>query len=67
MSIVKIIELIGVSENSWQEAAENAVKEAFKTVRKITGVDVKGWTAEVENGKIVNYKADVKIAFMVER
>jgi len=67
MAIVKIIELIGISDKSWQEAAENAISEAGKTVRNITGINVIGWTAEIKNGKIINYKANVKIAFMVER
>lgn len=67
MSVVKIIELIGVSKNNWPEAAENALKEAHKTIRNITGIDVIGWTAEVEDGQITNYKANVKVAFIVER
>ena len=66
MSVVKIIELIGSSPNSWEEAAGNAVKEAAKTIRKVTGVDVKSFTAKVKNGDIVEYRAVVKIAFVVE-
>lgn len=64
---IKIIEVIGVSENSMEDAVENAVEEAAKTVRKIQGVDVLGMTAKVEDGKIVSWSADVKIAFEVER
>lgn len=67
MTILKIIELVGSSNKSWQEAAENAVKEASKTVRNIIGVDVVGWTANVEKNKIISYKTDVKIAFVAER
>ncbi|HJX24493.1 MAG TPA: dodecin family protein [Candidatus Bathyarchaeia archaeon] len=67
MTILKIIELVGSSNKSWQEAAENAVKEASKTVRNIVGVDVVGWTANVEKNKIISYKTDVKIAFVAER
>jgi len=67
MTVVKIVELIGSSPNSWEEAAGNAVKEAAKTVRNIKGVDVKRCTAKVEKNKIVEYRAVFKIAFVVER
>jgi flavin-binding protein dodecin len=63
---VKIVEVVGESCNSWQEAVENAVIDASKTVRNITGVEVLNNTANVQNGKIVEYKADVAIAFKVE-
>ena len=67
IAVVKIVELIGNSPNSWEEAAGNAVKEAAKTVRNIKGVHVKRCTAKVENNKIVEYRTVVKIAFIVER
>jgi flavin-binding protein dodecin len=67
MTIVKIIELIGSSPNSWSEAAQNAVTEAAKTVKNIKGVHVRRCTAKVKDNKIVEYNADVKIAFIVER
>jgi flavin-binding protein dodecin len=67
MTVVKIIELIGSSPNSWSEAAQNALDEAAKTVKNIKGVHVKRCTARVKDNKIVEYNADVKIAFIVER
>ena len=67
MAVVKVIELIGSSPNSWEEAAGNAVKEAAKTIRNIKGVALKRCTAKVEKNKIVEYRAVVKIAFIVER
>ena len=67
MSVVKIVELIGSSPNSWEEAAGNTVKEAAKTIKYIKGVDVKHFTAKVKNNEIVEYRAVVKIAFVVER
>jgi len=67
MPVVKIIELIGSSPSSWKDAVENAVKEAAKTVKNIRGVHVKRCTAKVKDNKIVEYRADVKIAFIVER
>lgn len=67
MTVVKIVELIGSSPNSWEEATGNAVKEAAKTIKNIKGVDVKRCTAKVEKNKIVEYRAVVKLAFVVER
>jgi len=67
MTVVKIIELIGSSPNSWSEAAQNAVTEAAKTIKNIKGVHVKRCTAKVTNDKIVEYNVNVKIAFTVER
>jgi flavin-binding protein dodecin len=67
MTVVKIIELIGSSPISWSEAAQNAVTEAAKTVKNVKGVHVKRCTAKVKDNKIVEYKANVKIAFIVER
>ena len=66
MSVVKIIELVGTSDKSWQDAVENAVRRASRTVRNIRGVDVLGWTGRVEGGKIVEYRANVKVSFVVE-
>lgn len=67
MAAIKIIEVIGTSSDSMQGAVESAVAEATKTVRKISGIDVLGWTAKIENDKIITWSANVKIAFEVER
>ena len=67
MTIIKIIELIGSSPNSWSEAAQNAVTEAAKTIKNIKGVHVKRCTAKIQNNKIIEYNANVKISFVVER
>ncbi|MBN1331145.1 MAG: dodecin domain-containing protein [Candidatus Heimdallarchaeota archaeon] len=64
--VVKIIEVIGTSEKSWEDAAKNAVEEASKSIRGITGVDIVNQTASVKDGKIVKYKACCKLAFSVE-
>jgi flavin-binding protein dodecin len=67
MAIVKIIELIGSSPNNWEEAAKNALAEAALTIKNIKSIYVKSCKAKVENNKIVEYRAVVKIAFVVER
>lgn len=67
MTVVKVMELVGQSKQSWQDAAANAVDEASHTVRNITGVEIYNLTADVDEGKIIEYKANVKVAFAVER
>lgn len=66
MTVVKVIELVGNSKEGWQEAVEAAIKRAASTIRNIRGVDVVGWTGTIEGDKIVEYRANVKISFMVE-
>ena len=66
MTVVKVIELVGDSPNSWQEAVQNAVREASQTVRNISGVEVYNLTADVDGGEVREFKANVKIAFAVE-
>ncbi len=66
-SVVKVIELVGSSPNSFSDAVRNAVKTAARTLRNIKGVDVVSSSADVdENGDLVNYKVDVKVAFVIE-
>ena len=67
MAVVKIIELIGSSPNGWEEAAKNALAEAAKTIKNIKSIYVKRCNAKVENNKIVEYRAVVKIAFVVQK
>lgn len=66
LPVIKVIELVGTSRESWQDAVQKAVSEAAKTVRNITGVEVTNMTASVREGEIVEYKADVQVAFTVE-
>lgn len=65
--VVKVIELVGSSPNSFSDAVRNAVKTAATSLRHIKGVDVLNSSADVdENGDLVNYKVNVKIAFILE-
>ncbi|MEY4744735.1 MAG: hypothetical protein RL272_680 [Candidatus Parcubacteria bacterium] len=64
--VVKIIEILGVSPKSFEDAIAQGVSRASKTVKNITGVDVLGQTADVKNGKITEYRVDMKLAFVVE-
>jgi dodecin len=66
--IAKIIEIVGSSDKSWQDAAQAALNEAKKTIHEITGVEIGDMTAKVDpnTGNITEYHTAVKIAFGVE-
>ena len=66
MSVVIIRELVGLSPNSWSDAARRAVETAAKTVRNIEGIEVVKSTADVEDGEIVRYRVTLKISFRYE-
>jgi hypothetical protein len=65
--VVKVIELVGISQQSFSDAVRQAVTEASKSIRGINGVEVQSSQATVENGEISEYRVNVKIAFPVER
>jgi hypothetical protein len=67
MAVVKIVELVGSSPKGWVEATDEALKEAAKTIKNIKSIYVKRCNAKVENNKIVEYRAVVKVAFVVKR
>ena len=64
--VAKIIELVGSSEKSWSDAADVAVQTASRSIKNITGVEVVSMTGQVKDGRIVNFKSTVKVAFGVE-
>jgi flavin-binding protein dodecin len=65
-SVYKIIELVGTSETSWEEAAKNAVEIASKSLRDLRIAEVKELDLRIENGKVVAYRAKVSVSFKVE-
>lgn len=60
---IKVAELVGESPNGWKAAVQAAVDEASKTISDIVGVEVLNLTANVESGRVTEYKANVKIAY----
>ena len=66
--IADIIELVGSSDKSWQDAAQVALEEARKTVHGITGVEIMDMTAKVDpsTGNITEYHTGIKVAFGVK-
>jgi hypothetical protein len=65
MSVHKVIEIMAESDKSWKEAAQNAVKEAAKTVKNIKSVWVKDQSATVKNGEIDSYRVHCRITFEI--
>jgi dodecin len=66
--IADVIELVGSSDKSWQDAAQVALEEARKTIHGITGVEIGDMTAKVDpnTGNITEYHTGIKLAFGVE-
>jgi len=65
-SIYKIIELVGTSPTSWEDAAKNAVEMATKTLRDLRIAEVVKLDMRVDNGKVVEYRARVNLSFKYE-
>lgn len=62
-SIYKVIELIGTSPNSWEDAAKNAVETAGKTLKDLRIAEVQEFDMKVEDGKVAAYRVKVKVSF----
>lgn len=67
MSVIKTIDLVGVSETSWRDAAQQALAEAAKTIRGIESMDILETSASVVDGQIAEYHTHVTIRFRIER
>lgn len=67
MVVYKIIDIVGVSEKSFADAAKNAVAEAAKTVRGIKRAEVVKFDLKVENDQVAKYRAEVKVSFEIEK
>ncbi|MGC9325711.1 MAG: dodecin family protein [Desulfomonilia bacterium] len=62
-SIYKVIELVGTSEKSWEEASKNAVDTACKSLKDLRIAEVVELDLKVENGKVIAYRARMKLSF----
>jgi flavin-binding protein dodecin len=62
-SIYKVIELVGTSTKSWEDAAKNAVETASKSLRDLRIAEVGKLDMKVEDGKVVAYRARVQLSF----
>mgnify|MGYP003572508788 FL=1 len=62
-SIYKVIQLVGSSNSSWEEAAKNAIERAGQTLRDLRVAEVEKLDMKVENGKVTAYRARVNLSF----
>ncbi len=67
MAILKVIEIMSSSNKSWEDATQNAVAEASKTLKGIVSVYVQDMSATVKDNKVDEYRVNVKLTFRVER
>lgn len=66
MAVARISEVIGSSEKSWDDAVKNALQRANKTLRNLTGIEVTKMNASVKDGKVEEYRAHLRITFILE-
>ena len=63
--VVKVIEVLAQSKKSWEDAADNAIKEASVSINNIKSINIVNTSAKVEKNKIVKYRITAQIAFVV--
>jgi len=66
MSVMKVIEVMADSSNSWEEAARNAVQHAAKSVKHIRSAFVQSQSMVVDDGDVAKFRVNVKITFEVK-
>ncbi|VVB74662.1 Dodecin [Candidatus Tiddalikarchaeum anstoanum] len=66
MPVAKIIELIGTSNQSFEDAVQQVIKRATKTLRHVSGLHIVSQKINLSEGKIVEYRVNVKVAFGID-
>jgi len=64
--VIKVIEVLAESQRSWEDAANEALKKASKTLKNIRSIYIKNFEAKVERNKITEYRINAKIAFLLD-
>lgn len=65
-SVYKVVELVGTSPTSWEDAAKNAVDLASKSLRDLRVAEIVNLDLKIEDGRVVAYRAKVKVSFKFE-
>ena len=65
-SVYKIIELVGTSSESWEQAAANAILKASETLRELRIAEVSSMDLTIKDGKVESYRTKVKVSFKFE-
>jgi dodecin len=66
-SVYKIIELVGTSDKSWEDAAKNAVDTASKSLKNLRIAEITKLDMKLEEGKVVAYRARVSLSFKYDK
>lgn len=66
-SVYKVIELVGTSDKSWEDAAKQVVATASKTLKDLRIAEIAQQDMKIENGKVVAYRSRVKLSFKFEK
>ena len=66
MALIKVKEIIGTSEKSFDDALKQAIKQCAKAKKNLTGAKIIGQNAEIKDGEVVEYKVNAKIAYKWE-
>ena len=64
--MLKVIEVLAESEKSWEDATAEAVKRAAKTLKNIRSIYIENFEAKVEGNRVVRYRVNGKISFVLE-
>jgi flavin-binding protein dodecin len=67
MSVYKVVELVGTSEKSWEEAAKSAVDVASKSLRNLRIAEITDLDLKIEDGKVAAFRTKVKLSFKYEQ
>lgn len=65
--VFKVVELIGTSPNGWEEAVKNVIDTATSKITNIRIAEIVELDTKLENGKVAEYRAKVRLSFKVER
>lgn len=64
--VIKVIEVLAESPRSWEDAANEALKKASKTVKNIRSIYIKNFEVKVDRNKITEYRINAKISFLLD-
>ncbi len=67
MAVARVTEIIASSKEGWEDAARQAIARAAKTLRGVTGLEIVRQNAKVESGRIVEYRVDCRVTFVLEK
>jgi len=66
MTVARVTELSATSEQSFEDAIDQAINRATSTLRNVEGAHVKDMNVMIENGNLTGYKANLEIVFVLE-